>query len=54
MREQAGRQNGPVLQLDNELDVPQELPIGSELLIAFALGAAGWWGIVRTVQWVTG
>ncbi len=29
-----------------------EWPIGSELLVAFALGAVGWWGIVRVVMWI--
>jgi hypothetical protein len=29
------------------------MPIGSELLIAFTLGAAGWWIILRMILWIT-
>ncbi|MBV8913061.1 MAG: hypothetical protein JOZ05_08505 [Acetobacteraceae bacterium] len=36
----------------NEHPVAQELPVGSELLIALTLGGAGWWAIIKLVEWV--
>lgn len=40
--------------LKDSRDKSRELPVGSELLIAFALGAGGWYVIVRAIQWITG
>jgi hypothetical protein len=46
------RQNPPVFRVDGDKRAPRELPVGSELLIAFTLGAAGWWVILMTVRWL--
>ncbi len=43
-----------VLGMNAPSEKTRELPVGSELLIAFALGAGGWYAIVRFVQWITG
>ena len=52
MREQAI--NESVLELTTAHEKTRELPVGSELVIAFALGAGGWYVIVRLVQWAAG
>ena len=44
------RQNGPPLTIPPGCG--RELPAGSELLIAFTLGIAGWWVIIHTVVWL--
>lgn len=43
-----------VLGMNGSMEKTRELPIGSELMIAFALGAGGWYMIVRLIQWVAG
>ncbi len=46
------RQNPPNLQIAEQNSGKQELPVGSELLIALTLGLMGWWGIVHLVMWI--
>ncbi|GEM_PF-5495374 len=46
------RQNRLTLTMINEPTRTRELPVGSELIIAFTLGLAGWWGIVHLVMWL--
>lgn len=54
MSQQAVRQNAPGFHIQNDRDEGRELPIGSELMIAVALGSAGWWVIARLVIWIAG
>ncbi len=46
------RQNRPALAIVDDRTSARELPVGSELMIALALGLAGWWGIVHLVMWI--
>ena len=52
MRKQAV--NEGLLDMNIAREKTRELPVGSELVIAFALGAGGWYLIVRLVQWIAG
>ena len=54
MSQHAIRQNPPGLGLRREQEERRELPIGSEIMIAVALGATGWWMIARVVMWLAG
>jgi hypothetical protein len=48
------RQNRPSLSMVDRRGDKHELPVGSELLIAFTLGLGGWWAIVHAVIWIAG
>jgi len=52
MSQQALRQNRPGFHLRSDSEDRRELPVGSELMIAVALGATGWWMIARLVLWI--
>ena len=52
MAENAVRQNG--IGRDEIRDKTRELPVGSELMIAFALGAGGWYMILKMFHWLAG
>ena len=47
----SARQNWPAPHDRNDRAVQRELPVGSELLIAVSLGAAGWWAIFKFAYW---
>lgn len=54
MVEQSLRQNGPGIVTEITSEEHRELPVGSELMIAAALGASGWWVIAHVVMWIAG
>ncbi len=54
MRERDFRQNVPGSLRAGHGHAEQELPVGSELMIAFSLGIVGWWGIAQMVMWIAG
>ncbi len=33
-------------------EMGREIPVGSELLIAFSIGIVSWWAILKMILWI--